>query len=99
LAPADWRHPVAAGVDGLETDLVAWQSGAGENLTHLFFAEDDGQFLFRRRAHDAEDGPITIERVLLEKADATDGNGHRGAGVMFAVLEMEEVLAQFFFAD
>ena len=39
-------QPQAAGVDGLETNLVARQSEARENLAHLFLAEDDRQFLF-----------------------------------------------------
>ena len=88
----------AAGVDGGQTDLVARQSDAAENLAHFRAAEDDGQFLFRRRAHDVEDGPVSVERLLVEEPDAADGDGHGVAGVMFDVLEKEEVLAQFFLA-
>ena len=53
--------------------MTKWQSDEGENFAHLGDAEDDGQFLFRRRAHDAEDGPAPVERVLVEEADAADG--------------------------
>jgi hypothetical protein len=89
----------AAGVDGAETNFVTRQSDVTENLTHLCEAEDDGQLLLRRRTHDAEDGPATVERLFVEESDPADGDGHRVAGVVFDVLEMEEVLPQFFLAD
>jgi hypothetical protein len=41
----------------------------------------------------------TIERVLVEEADPTDGDRHRVAGVMFDILDKEKVLAQFFLRD
>ena len=84
---------------GGETNSVAWQSEALENLAHFGDAEDDGQLLFGHRPHDAKDGPATVERVLVEKADAADGDGHGVAGVMLDVLEIEKILAQFFLAE
>ena len=66
----------AAGVDGGQTNFVARQSDAAKNLAHFREAEDDGQLLFRGRTHDAEDGPVTVERLLVEEPDAADGDGH-----------------------
>ncbi|MEK6283803.1 MAG: hypothetical protein AABN95_25890 [Acidobacteriota bacterium] len=48
----------------------------GENLSHLFTAEDDGQFLFRSRTHDIEDGPVTVEGLLVAEPDTADGDSH-----------------------
>ena len=66
----------AAGVDGGRDKLVTRQSDAGKNLAHFRQAEDDGQLLLRGRTHDAEDGPVTFERLLIEEPDAADGDGH-----------------------
>jgi len=43
-------QPQAAGVNGGEADLVAWQFDASQNLAHLFAAQDDWKLLFPRRA-------------------------------------------------
>ena len=48
----------------------------------------------RSRPHDAKDGPVAVERLLIEKADPTDGDGHGVAGIVLDVLDEEEVLAQ-----
>ena len=80
----------AARVDGREADFLAWQLKPAENLAHFGAIEDDGQFLFRGGPHNAKDGPLRLERLLIAEADATDGNGHGGARIMFAVLEEEE---------
>ena len=37
--------------------------------------------------------------MLVEKADAADGDGHGVAGVVLEVLEVEEVLTKFFLRD
>ena len=77
----------AAGIDRRQTDLVAWQSDATENLAHFRQAEDDGQFLLRRWAHQAEGGPLSLQRALKEELDTADGDGHGAAGVVFDVLD------------
>jgi len=88
-----------AGVNGGETNSVARQSEARENLAHFGDAEDDGQLLLGRRAHDAEDVPVAIESLLVHKLDATDGDGHGGARVLLDVHQVGEVLAQLFLGD
>jgi hypothetical protein len=84
-----------AGVDGAEANSIARQSDAGKELAHFGEAEDYRQLLLRRRAHDVEGGPLFLQRVLKEKLEATDGDGHGVAGVMFDILDEEKVLAQF----
>src|SRR5215813_1470868 len=86
-------------VDGGEANLVTRQSDVGKEVEHFGEAEDDGQLLFRRRAHDVEGGPFFLQRVLKEELEPTDGNGHGVARVMFDILDKEKVLAQFFLAD
>src|SRR5229473_7580102 len=62
-------------------------------------AENDGEFLFRRWAHEVEGGPLFFQGALKKELDAADGDGHGVAGVMLDVLEVKEVLPQFFLAD
>jgi hypothetical protein len=83
------------GIDGGQTNLVTQHSDATKKLAHLLAAEDHGQLLVRGRTHDAEDGPVTIERLLVEEPDAANGDGHGVARVMFDVLGEKEVLPQF----
>ena len=92
-------QPQTAGVDSCQTDFVTWQSDAADDLAHLFAAEDDWQLLFARRAQDAEEGPVAVQRPFVEELDAADGDGGSVAGVVFDVLDIEEVLAQFFLGD
>ena len=89
-------QPQPAGVDGGETNSVARQSHLSENLSHFREAEDDRQLLLRRRSQDAQDGPRAVEGLFVEELDAAEGDGHRVAGVMFDILDEEEVLAQLF---
>ncbi len=99
VSPAQIRSLLqtqAAGVDGAETNSVARQSHVRENLSHFRDAEDDRQLLLRRRSHNAEDGPRAVECLFVEELDASEGDGHGVAGVMFDILEEEEVLAQLF---
>jgi hypothetical protein len=62
-------------------------------------SKDDRQFLFWGWADQVEGGPIFFQRAFKEKLDAADGDGGRAAGVMFDVLDLEEVLAQLFLGD
>ena len=68
----------ATGVNGGQTNLVTRQSEASENPAHLFTTEDHGQFLFRGRPHDAEDGPATVEGILVAEPDAAEAGSPRG---------------------
>jgi hypothetical protein len=40
-----------------------------------------------------------LQGSFKEELDATDGNGHGRAGVVFDVLDEEEVLTQLFLGD
>ena len=51
---------------------------------------------FSGAAHDAEDVPVAVEGLLVAEANAADGDGHGVAGVVFDILEEEEVLPQLF---
>jgi len=55
--------------------------------------------MLRRRAHDIEERPVSVERLLKEEPDSAQGDGGRVARVMFDVDEVEEVLAEFFLGD
>jgi hypothetical protein len=68
----------AAGVDSRQTNFVAWQSEATENLAPFGQAEDDRQLLFGRRAHQVEGGPVLLQRALKEELETADGAGGGG---------------------
>ena len=89
----------STGIDGGETSPIAKQSDLRENLSHFFPAEDDGQLLFSRRAHQLERGQRTLEGVLVEELQAAQGDGGAAAGPVLDVLDVEKVLPQFFVAD
>ena len=96
LADACLPAAQTAGVDGGEANSIARQSDSRKELAHFGHAEDDGQLLLRRRAHNVEGGPFFLQGVLKEELEPTDGNGHGVAGVVF---DIQEILAQFFLAD
>jgi hypothetical protein len=52
-----------------------------------------------RRAHEVENRPFSIERLLKEEPDSAQGDGGRVARVMLDVDDAEEVLAEFFLGD
>ena len=65
----------STGVEGGQTSPIAQQSDLRENLSDFFPAQDDGQFLFARRAHQLECGERTLESVLVEELQAAQGDG------------------------
>src|SRR5258708_1529835 len=103
----DVRHPQigaflqapSARVNQREADSITPPADAAKKLSHFGDGEDDRQLLLRRGPHDPKDGPATVERVLVEKAEAADGDGHGVAGVVLDTLEVEEVLTKFFLRD
>ena len=89
----------ATGVNRGEADARAEQAGTAEHRSHLFEAQDHGQFLLARGADNAEGGPVSVEGVLEEELDATQGNRARAPRVLLDILDVEEILSEFFLGD
>ena len=87
------------GVDGGEADSVTEESDTAENLAHLFEAEDHRQLLLARGADKAEGGPVSVEGVLEEARDATQGHRARAPSVRLDMLEIEEILSECFLGN
>jgi hypothetical protein len=92
-------EPQTAGVDGRETDSVAWDLDQAEKLVNLLDAENGRKLFLAGRANEVQGGQILVEGVLVEELDAAQGDGERTAGVFLDILEMEEILSQFFLGD
>jgi hypothetical protein len=87
------------GVDRGEADSVAGSSDTAEHPSNLFKAEDHRQFLLAWCSNKAEGGPVSVEGMLEEELDAAKRDSARTAGVIFDILDVEEVLSKFFFGD
>jgi hypothetical protein len=87
------------GVEGGEADAVAEPSDTAENRSHLFGAQDHWQFFLARGADEGEGGPVSVKGILEEELDATPCNRARAPRVRLDMLEVEEILAEFFLGD
>src|SRR6266487_52419 len=83
----------AAGVDDAQTDAVAWDVNASEQVLHFGLAEDRRQLVLGRRANEGQSGPVTPQRTFKQKLDATDSDGERGARELTLIAKVEEVVA------
>jgi hypothetical protein len=88
-----------AGVDRREADPVAQESDTAEKLSNFFDAEDDWKLFLAWGANKGEGGPRSAEGLLEEELDAAERDCARTAGVVLDILEIEEVLSEFFLRD
>jgi hypothetical protein len=92
-------EPQTAGVDGRETDSVGWNYDEAEKLVNLLDAENGRKLFLAGRANEVQGRQVLVEGVLVEELDAAQGDGEGTAGVFLDILEMEEILSQFFLGD
>jgi hypothetical protein len=91
--------PQAAGVAGDETHPVAQQFQVRQNGAGLFDTDDDREFLFPWGSEECQRGQFLVQGVFIEKLDAAQGHGTGTARVVLDVLEIEEVVTEFFLRD
>jgi hypothetical protein len=91
--------PQTAGIDSREADAVDWNLDEAENPANLIGAEDDRQLFLAGRANKAQSGQVLVESMLEEELDAAQSDSERTARVFLDILEMEEILSQFFVSD
>ena len=89
----------ATGVNRGEADSRAEQADTAEHRSHLFEAQDHGQFFLARGADNAEGGPVSVEGGREEELDAAQCNRARAPRVLLDMLEGEEILSEFFLGD
>jgi len=51
------------------------------------------------RAHERQRGPVTLQDVLIEEADAAVADAHRSRGEVVDIFSVQEVLLKFLFRD
>lgn len=88
-----------ARVDSSQTGSIARQADERENQPDFIAREDDGELLFARRANQFEGSESFVEGMLVEELDTADCDGGSGARVVLDVLEVEEVLSEFFVSN
>jgi hypothetical protein len=69
-------EPESHAVDGGEVDLGVQGSGRLEQTPNSFNTEDGGKAVCGVRPHQRQSVPITLEDVLIEKAEATVAEAH-----------------------
>jgi len=67
-----------------------------KNLTNLI---DDRELLLAGRTNQIESGDVSVENLLEEELDATQGNGGGRAREFLDILEKEKVLSKLFLRD
>ncbi len=89
----------AARVNRRQTDAIALEADFAEKLSNLVAAEDQRHFRFGRGPDHFEDRPLAFEGLLVEELDTAQGDGDTGARPLLEVLDVKEIVAQFFFGD
>jgi len=96
---AAFGEPESAGVDSQKTDTVNWETDALEDTLDFFTSEDNGESPLGFRTNEVKQGPFPLNGLGVEKLDATECDGHGCPFPFLDILDMQEVLAQIFFAD
>jgi hypothetical protein len=84
-------------IDGGEVDLVVQGGGRREESFNLLYAEDGGEPVGGLRTQERQRGPVTLQDVLIEEADATVADTHRRRGQAIDVFAVQEVALQLLF--
>jgi hypothetical protein len=66
---------------------------------HFFDAEDHRQLLLARRSNQFKRGKLSLERFIAEELDAADGDRRSGSRVLLDILDVQQILSEFFLSD
>ena len=83
-------QPQTTGVDRREAGPIALKPDEAKNLTNLIGTEDDRELLLAGRTNQIESGDVSVENLLEEELDATQGNGGGRAREFLDILEREK---------
>src|SRR3989442_14477347 len=79
--------------------MATRKSDATEDLSHLCEAQNHWQFLLARRSDQTERGELSAQRVFEEELDPAQRNGAPAPRPLLNILDVEEILPQFFLGD
>lgn len=88
-----------ARVDDDQTSAIDRKTNEVKNTPDLLGREDDGQFLFPRRANEIEEGDLPGEDLSIEVLDPVESKDDRAPQAMLDVFEKEKVLPDLFLRD
>ena len=89
-------QPQPAHVDRRETHPVAQQPDTTEDLSSLFDAEDGGELFLAGRTNQLEHRPFSPQRPLDKELDPAQRDGRCGACIVLDILDVQEILSEFF---
>jgi hypothetical protein len=92
-------EPEAQALDGGKVDLVVQGGGRLQEPLDLLHTEDGGETVGGLRTQECKDGPVALEDVLREKADATVADTHGRGGEAVDIFPVQEVVLEFLFRD
>ena len=88
----------ATGANGTQADPVVRPSQAAQDAAHFLAAENDRQLVLAWRPHKAQRRPRSLQGMLVEELDTAQSHRASIARSLFLVLQVEEVLTEFFLA-
>jgi hypothetical protein len=92
-------EPESQAIDRGEGDLVMHGGGGHEEPLDLFHTEDRWKPVCGLRANEGEGVPVTLEDVLVEKANAAVADAHGRGGQVVDIFAVQEVALQLLFRE
>ena len=89
----------AQALDGGEGDLVRYGGSRLEDTPDFLHTEDRGEMGGGLRAQERQGGPVTLQDVLREEADAAGAEAHGRRGEAIDVFPVQEVTLQLLFGN
>jgi len=85
--------------DGGEGDLVRYGGSRLEDTPDFLHTEDRGEMVGGLRAQERQGGPVTLQDVLREEADAAGADAHGRRGEAIDVFPVQEGALKFLCSD
>jgi hypothetical protein len=98
LEEEGFMEPVAQAVDDGEVDVVV-QRWPLKEPADLLTTPHGGEPICRLSAYERQCGPVTLQNVLIEEADAAVVDAHGRGGEAVDVFPVQEVSLEFLFRD
>jgi len=94
-----FMEPEAQAIDGGEVDLIMQGGSRLEDTSDFCNTEHRREMVGGLRAEERQRGPVTLQDVLREEADAAVADTHGRGGEAVDILAVEEVRLEFLFGD
>src|SRR5438094_9480742 len=99
LQEEGFMEPEAQAIDRGEVDLVVQGGGRLQEPPDLLHTEDGGETVGGLRTQEREGGPVTLEDVLIEEADAAIADAHGRGGQAIDVFAVQGVVLKLLFRN